>query len=219
MSQRKSYNLSLQKKKNKIVLTPIVERCEREGTYVSDVVVDYVERAVAYEQSKGLNKALNTYDLIKNTLSREFEEGTEEYQKRVEGVMRSVITIDGESLAQFLSDPDGFSNEAAASISMSASRPASVPAQSPAPVREESYVEERTPTAEPVINTTQDDEQVEIERQAEVRRKEREKARREREAQREADMKKEAEKSQNDDSVDGEEDGEIVLNEYALFNE
>lgn len=105
---RSSFNVSLQRKHNKIVLGPLIERCEEEGGVISDVIVEYVEKALDYEKMIGLNKVMQTYKIIQNMVGVQHPYGSPEYIQAVESVLKRVIRIDGEELSQFLSDPNGY---------------------------------------------------------------------------------------------------------------
>lgn len=218
---RKSFNLSLQKKRNQIVLSPIINRCEKDGSYIADKVVDYVEKALHYERSVGLSKVQNTYGLIKNTLASQYQEDSPEFEKRVEEVLRTVISIDGERLSQFISDPTRYSGEASGMSASESRSPvqSSQPKQyaSPLPVHEE-IEEPSTGNAEisatdildtvdtPVV-TKEEEESLEFERQAQERRNQREAEKKERAILREEALRKSKEiqvetDDEDDDEVD-----------------
>lgn len=241
---RKSFNLSLQKRRNEIVLNPIIQECEKDGTYIADRVVDYVEKALVYERSMGLSKVVNTFGLIKNTLSSQYPEGSEEHSRRVEDVLRSVISIDGERLAQFISDPYRYSSEAS-SMEASESRapiertePVTQHSPTPPPLVEEEIEEveeeiEETPPAKvkqkresKVVLVEEDDDEAEEmkkhkEALAERRRKRKEERERrekeEKEAQRKAKSK--GKSKSDDDEDDDDNDSELDFNISAIFND
>lgn len=239
---RKSFNLSLQKKRNEIVLNPIIEKCEEDGSYIADKVVDYVEKALIYERSIGLSKVLNTYGLIKNTLSSQYPEDSEEYTRRVEDVLRSVISIDGERLAQFISDPHRYSDEAS-DMQASANRSPiekKSPTETPTPsskevvqnkptivpdvIEEEEEVMERESQqeveAERKRKKKEEEEKKKQEQALEERRKKREEQRKKREAEQKEAQRKEKEKEVEATSVESDDDDEsIELNVSALFND
>jgi hypothetical protein len=217
---RKSFNLSLQKKRNQIVLTPIIERCEKDGSPIADKVVDYVEKALQYERSVGLSKVQNTYELIKNTLPSQNQKDSPEFEKQVEEVLRTVISIDGERLSQFISDPNRYSGDAS-DMSASESRSPVQPSQSkqyatPLPVHEE--VNEQSmgnaeisatdvsDTVDASAVTKEEDESLEFERQAQERRNQREAEKKERAILREEALRKSKEDTQaetdDDDEID-----------------
>lgn len=218
---RKSFNLSLQKKRNQIVLTPIIERCEKDGSPIADKVVDYVEKALQYERSVGLSKVQNTYELIKNTLPSQNQIDSPEFEQRVEEVLRTVISIDGERLSQFISDPTRYAGEASA-MSASESRPpvqSSQPKQYSTPLPVHREVDEQSmgnaeisatdisDTVDVPVVTTVDEESLVFERQAQERRNQREAEKKERAILREEALRKSQEETQaetddDDDEVD-----------------
>lgn len=210
---KKSFNLSLQKKRNQLVLNPVIDRCDEDGSYVADKVVDYVEKALFFERSVGLSKALNTYVLVKNTLVSQYSADSPELQQKVEDVMRSIIQVDGERLAQFLSDPDEYSN-GAGTLSPSDNRTTTrsvSPAPQPRaerPEAERSYAPTATAVAEPEV----DSEELEHQRKSEERARKREQAREERRRE-----EQRASAQESSDASDDDNDG-IEINDDALEN-
>lgn len=239
---RKSFNLSLQKRRNEIVLNPIIQECEKDGTYIADRVVDYVEKALVYERSMGLSKVVNTFGLIKNTLSSQYPEGSEEHSRRVEDVLRSVISIDGERLAQFISDPYRYSSEAS-SMEASESRapiertePITQSSPTPPPVVDEEIEDaeeeiKETPPAKVkqkreskvVLVEEDDDEAEELKKQEEAMAERRRKRQEERERKRRDNEEKEAQRKSKSKgkskSEEDEDDPDLDFNISAIFND
>lgn len=212
---KKSFNLSLQKKRNQLVLNPIIDRCDQDGSYVADKVVDYVEKALFFERSVGLSKAMNTYVLVKNTLASQYALDSDELQQKVEDVMKSIISVDGERLAQFLSDPSAYSNEAGglpASENRSVVRSTSPPPVSPAKTQQPEETERSVSTATAVAEP--DSEELEHQRKAEKRALERKE---EREKRRRAEQQSATSAEAEDDDEDTDDDG-IQINSDALHN-
>lgn len=213
---KKSFNLSLQKKRNQLVLNPIIDRCDADGSYVADKVVDYVEKALFFERSVGLSKAMNTYVLVKNTLASQYSVDSDELQQKVEDVMKSIISVDGERLAQFLSDPNAYSNGAGA-LPASENR-STVRSTPPAPVSqpkvERQEVEQRSAsTATAVAEPEQENEEMKHQRIAEERALKRQQEREERRLAEEQSL------AQDDNDDDEEDDNEgIEINADALNN-
>lgn len=210
-ASRKSFNLSLQKKRNQIVLNPIIQRCDQDGSYVADKVVDYVEKALHIERSVGLSKALNTYGLIKNTLASQYTPDSPEFEQRVEEVMRSIILVDGDRLAQFLSDPNDYSSDGR-DIPASISRPV---ARQTRPAETESPAPQRNTAATAVVEPETDvsEEELAYQREVEERRLKKE----QRDKQKAEEKRREQESLPVEDDED-EDDERIVLNQDALHN-
>lgn len=226
---RKSFNLSLQKKRNQIVLSPIIERCEEDGSYVADKVVDYVEKALHYERSVGLSKVQNTYELIKNTLSSQYEQDTPEFEQRVEDVLQTLIMVDGERLSQFISDPARYSSQTS-NLPAQENRPTTESqvvnsTQIPLPVHEEVMEDLVGDEKTPVQDTPVEQEaNVEVADAGAERRKAREAKNKKRELERiEARSKPQASKpvkktDVEKDSSDENDSDVIEINESVLRN-
>lgn len=226
MTKRSSFNVSLQKKHNKVVLGPLIERSEHEGGVISDMIVDYVEKALDYEKVMGLNKVMQTYKLIQNMVAAQHPYGSAEYNQAIEEVLKRVIRIDGAELSVFLSDPMGYTGgEASPPLS---SMPAIAPQVTSRVVEAK---KQETPSLQhettkvngspaPDASHSDMDESDEEEREAERLRKERAEARRKRKEEQEALLKKQEDEKEEDESDDDEVDFDIAnLNTGALFND
>lgn len=220
MSSRKSFNLSLQKKRNLNVLTPILDRCDQDGSYVADRVIDYVEKALNYEQSIGLNKVQNMYGLIKNTLASQYQPNSPEFDEKVEAVLQSIVSVDGERLAQFLSDPTHYSNDVE---QMPASTKRSIPRQSaPSPAPSRAVATERsmssTAVAEREAESVLTEEEVNFQREVEEHRRRKEEQRQREQEEENLRLQEEQENKDNDEGDDEGDDDGIDINLDALNN-
>lgn len=217
MSKRTSFNVSLQRKRNQVALGPILERSEREGTVASDIIVEYVEKALDYEKIVGLNKVMNTYKLIQNIVSSQCEYGSDEYYRRVEAVLRDVVIVDGSALSSFLSDPVEYTSGgapttyrptptpiASGSIETETSSLASI--QEDVPLKKESTLQEETDTLKIDDDALESDSDRRRRERAERRQQQREEAQRQKE--------QENDSSNDDDELEG-----MSLNVGAIFND
>lgn len=214
---KKSFNLSLQKKRNHIVLNPIIESCDQDGSYVADKVVDYVEKALFFERSVGLSKVQNTYVLIKNTLSSQYPPDSLEFQQRVEDVLRSIISVDGERLAQFLSDPNEYSG-GAGTLPASENR-STMRSTSPAPTQraEESAIDRNPAQSAVAVAEPEPVQETEEEEHRRISEERAQKKAREREEHRQAVLRASQEQDAEEDD-DEDDDDDIQINGDALNN-
>lgn len=224
MTKRSSFNVSLQKKHNKVVLGPLIERSEQEGGVISDMIVDYVEKALDYEKVMGLNKVMQTYKLIQNMVAAQHPYGSAEYNNAIEEVLKRVIRIDGSELSVFLSDPMGYTGgESSPPLSAMpaiapqvTSRIVDIKEEDTASPKPEKANGRPSPASIAVKN---DVDEVDEEEEEERIRRERAEARRKKKAEQEALLKNqedEQEEDENDDDVDF----DIAnLNTGALFND
>lgn len=219
MTKRSSFNVSLQKKHNKVVLEPLIERSENEGGVISDMIVDYVEKALDLERVMGLNKVMQTYKLIQSMLSSQYPHGSAEYNQAIESVLKRVIRIDGAELSVFLSDPTGYTGgEVSPPLS-------SIPAIAPQVKAVQEPVTNGAPQEdvyeEPPVTSSPAPEPVEVdedELKAEQARKERAEARRKKKEEQEALLRKQQADEEDEEDDDGEFDI-TNLNTGALFND
>lgn len=219
---RSSFNVSLQRKHNKIVLGPLIERCEEEGGVISDVIVEYVEKALDYEKMIGLNKVMQTYKIIQNMVGVQHAYGSPEYIQAVESVLKRVIRIDGEELSQFLSDPNGYVGGDLSSPLSSIPPIAQQVTAQPIAVKKETVSSDALPNSSPPESTTvpvthpvsavEKEEDDEEEKKAEKLRQKRAEARRKKKEE-EALLRAETNDVDDDDEVNVEN-----LNIGALFN-
>lgn len=105
-TNRKSFNVSLQKNRNRKVFQPLLDECDAKGDTISDRVVEYVEQAMAYENSIALQKVLSAYELVNKTLSAQLTD--DELTAAVEQSMQKIIEVNAFALGQFLINPTEF---------------------------------------------------------------------------------------------------------------
>lgn len=209
---RNSFNVSLQKKHNRIVLSPLIEKCETEGGVISDVIVDYVEKALDYEKRMGLNKVMQTYKIIQSMVGAQYPADTPQHAEAVENVLKRVIRIDGEELSNFLSDPTGYVGmESSTPLQQLAPLPASKPTQSfeQPSTKEEIRYPATEETASSMDVSSVDEEEERIERA----RRQRAEARRRKQEEEERKQQTPETNSNENDEID-----ESSLNVGALFN-
>lgn len=113
---RKSLNISIQSKRYYIPINEIITEWEEQGLSLSTKVCETLLLGYRLSNSVELSKLVNTFEMISKTLSHYYnEENTEEYMKAIENVFNKVITVDGETLSEFLSNPIRYSNSENAS--------------------------------------------------------------------------------------------------------
>ncbi|HCL4480354.1 TPA: hypothetical protein N2D99_002442 [Clostridium botulinum] len=109
---RKSLNISIQSKKYYMPINKIIKEWENKGLSMSTNVCETLLLGYKLSNSIELSKLVNTFEMISKTLSYYYnEENIEEYMKAIENVFSKIISVDGEKLSEFLSNPIKFSSE------------------------------------------------------------------------------------------------------------
>ncbi|WP_242248344.1 hypothetical protein [Bacillus cereus group sp. BfR-BA-01328] len=106
---KKHINVSLQNKKYYDAINPILLRWANNNENMSERVSESILTATRLESSIGINKLMNTFEMIEKTLQFYFPDKNREYHNAVEKAFEKIVTVNGTMLSEFLTNPVQFS--------------------------------------------------------------------------------------------------------------
>ncbi|MED0951322.1 hypothetical protein P4T70_25040 [Bacillus mobilis] len=106
---KKHINVSLQNKKYYDAINPILLRWANNSENMSERVSESILTATRLESSIGINKVMNTFEMIEKTLQFYFPDKNREYHNAVEKAFEKIVTVNGTMLSEFLTNPVQFS--------------------------------------------------------------------------------------------------------------
>ncbi|MES5837609.1 hypothetical protein [Bacillus cereus group sp. MG11] len=106
---KKHINVSLQNKKYYDSINPILLKWASNSENMSEKVSESILMAVRLESSIGINKLMNTFEMIEKTLQIYFPEKNNTYNEAVEKAFEKIVNVNGAMLSDFITNPVQFS--------------------------------------------------------------------------------------------------------------
>ncbi|HHT7008399.1 TPA: hypothetical protein ACTZ3A_000938 [Bacillus cereus] len=106
---KKHINVSLQNKKYYDSINPVLLRWADNNENMSEKVSEAILMAVRLESSIGMNKLMNTFEMIEKTLQIYFPEKNTTYNEAVEKAFAKIVNVNGTMLSDFITNPVQFS--------------------------------------------------------------------------------------------------------------
>ncbi|MFJ8531169.1 hypothetical protein [Bacillus sp. NPDC094106] len=106
---KKHINVSLQNKKYYDSINPVLLRWAANNENMSEKVSESILMAVRLESSIGINKLMNTFEMIEKTLQIYFPEKNTTYNEAVEKAFEKIVNVNGAMLSDFITNPVQFS--------------------------------------------------------------------------------------------------------------
>ncbi|WP_260857497.1 hypothetical protein [Bacillus thuringiensis] len=106
---KKHINVSLQNKKYYDSINPVLLRWADNNENMSEKVSESILMAVRLESSIGINKLMNTFEMIEKTLQIYFPEKNTTYNEAVEKAFAKIVNVNGAMLSDFITNPVQFS--------------------------------------------------------------------------------------------------------------
>ena len=106
---KKHINVSLQNKKYYDSINPVLLKWADSNENMSEKVSESILMAVRLESSIGINKLMNTFEMIEKTLQIYFPEKNNTYNEAVEKAFAKIVNVNGAMLSDFITNPVQFS--------------------------------------------------------------------------------------------------------------